>query len=94
MLPCIHASEIGSTILAPQRPRPELSLTIEQPASVKNGRMRDGSTDQLLPDREHYRELAGEIRRVAQMARFPQQALRNPYFAGLGLPRLYVPGHA
>jgi len=23
-----------------------------------------------------------------------QQALRNPYFAGLGLPRLYVPAHA
>jgi hypothetical protein len=28
-------------------------------------------TDRLLPDREHYRDLAGEIRRVAQRARFP-----------------------
>ena len=31
----------------------------------------DGNTDRLLPDREHHRELAGEIRRVAQLARFP-----------------------
>jgi len=23
-----------------------------------------------------------------------QQALRNPYFDGLGLPRLYIPAHA
>ena len=33
--------------------------------------MADGNTDRLLPDREHYRELAGEIRRVAQLARLP-----------------------
>jgi hypothetical protein len=31
----------------------------------------DKDTDRLLPDREHCRELAREIRRVAQMARFP-----------------------
>jgi hypothetical protein len=28
-------------------------------------------TDRLLADREHYRDLAGEIRRMAQLARFP-----------------------
>jgi hypothetical protein len=33
--------------------------------------MRDRDTDELLPDREHYRELAGQIRGVAQLARFP-----------------------
>jgi hypothetical protein len=33
--------------------------------------MPNKDTDRLLPDREHYRELAGEIRRVAQMARLP-----------------------
>jgi hypothetical protein len=33
--------------------------------------MPNKDTDRLLPDREHYRELAGEIRRVAQLARFP-----------------------
>ena len=33
--------------------------------------MADKDTDRLLPDREHYRELAGEIRRVAQLPRFP-----------------------
>jgi hypothetical protein len=33
--------------------------------------MSDGRADRLLPAREHYRELAGEIRRVAQLARFP-----------------------
>jgi hypothetical protein len=33
--------------------------------------MADGDTDRLLLDREHYRELAVEIRRVAQLARFP-----------------------
>jgi len=33
--------------------------------------MADRNTDRLLPSRDHYRELAGEIRRVAQMARFP-----------------------
>jgi hypothetical protein len=31
----------------------------------------DGNTDRLLPDREHHRELAGEMRRVAQLARSP-----------------------
>jgi hypothetical protein len=33
--------------------------------------MPEQDTDRLLPDREHYRELAGEIRKVAQLARFP-----------------------
>jgi hypothetical protein len=33
--------------------------------------MPDEDADRLLPDREHYRELAGGIRRVAQPARFP-----------------------
>jgi hypothetical protein len=33
--------------------------------------MPEKDTDRLLPDREHYRDLAGEIRRVAQLARFP-----------------------
>jgi hypothetical protein len=33
--------------------------------------MANGDTDRLLLDREHYREPAGEIRRVAQMACFP-----------------------
>ena len=33
--------------------------------------MIDASTGHLLPGRDHYRELAGEIRRVAQLARFP-----------------------
>jgi hypothetical protein len=28
-------------------------------------------TDRLLPDREHYRELAGQVRKVARLARFP-----------------------
>ena len=31
--------------------------------------MPNKDTDRLRPDREHYRELAGEIRRVAQLAR-------------------------
>jgi hypothetical protein len=33
--------------------------------------MLDEDTDRLLPDRDPYGELAGEIRRVAQLARFP-----------------------
>ena len=33
--------------------------------------MPDENTDQLLPDREHYRELARQVRQVAQQARFP-----------------------
>jgi hypothetical protein len=33
--------------------------------------MPESNTDELLPNREHYRELAGQIRRVAQFARFP-----------------------
>ena len=33
--------------------------------------MAERDTDRLLPDRDHYRELAEEIRRVAQLARFP-----------------------
>jgi hypothetical protein len=33
--------------------------------------MAEKDTNRLLPDREHYRDLAGEIRRVAQRARFP-----------------------
>jgi hypothetical protein len=33
--------------------------------------MPETNTDGLLLDREHYRELAGEIRRVARLARFP-----------------------
>ena len=47
------------------------SITIEQTGFCDNGRMAGGNTDRLLPDREHYRELAGEIRRVAQLARSP-----------------------
>ena len=33
--------------------------------------MLDESTDKLLPDREHYRELARQVREVARSARFP-----------------------
>jgi hypothetical protein len=33
--------------------------------------MAEKDTERLLPDREHYRELSGEIRRVAHLARFP-----------------------
>ena len=33
--------------------------------------MPDENTDQLLPDREYYRELARQVRQVAQQARFP-----------------------
>ena len=33
--------------------------------------MPDESTDRLLPDREHYRELARQVREVARLARFP-----------------------
>jgi hypothetical protein len=32
--------------------------------------MAEKDTDRLLPDRDHYRELAGEIRRVTQLACF------------------------
>ena len=33
--------------------------------------MRDENTDRLLLDREHYRELARQVREVARLARFP-----------------------
>jgi len=33
--------------------------------------MPDESTDRLLPDREHYKELARQVREVARLARFP-----------------------
>jgi hypothetical protein len=31
--------------------------------------MLEGDTDGLLPDREHYRELAGQLREMARLAR-------------------------
>jgi hypothetical protein len=33
--------------------------------------MAETDTDRLLPDRDHYRELAGKVREVARVARFP-----------------------
>ena len=33
--------------------------------------MPDEDADRLLPDREHYRELARQVREVARLARFP-----------------------
>ena len=33
--------------------------------------MQGTDTDRLLPDREHYRELARQVREVARLARFP-----------------------
>jgi len=33
--------------------------------------MPDGNTDRLLLDREHYIELARQVREVARLARFP-----------------------
>ena len=33
--------------------------------------MSDKNTEGLLPDREHYRELARQVREVARLARFP-----------------------
>src|ERR1700675_4926853 len=44
----------------------------------------------------HAAVAAGSPTRVWRMSRHPavQQALRNPYFDALGLPRLYIPAHA
>jgi len=33
--------------------------------------MPEKDTDELLPDREHYRELARQVREVARLVRFP-----------------------
>jgi hypothetical protein len=33
--------------------------------------MLDKDTERLLPDREHYKELARQVREVARLARFP-----------------------
>jgi hypothetical protein len=33
--------------------------------------MQEKDTDGLLPDREHYKELARQVREVARLARFP-----------------------
>jgi hypothetical protein len=33
--------------------------------------MSEKNTDRLLPDGKHYRELAGKVREVARLTRFP-----------------------
>jgi len=40
-------------------------------AAMARERMAEKDTDRLLPDRDHYRDLAGEILRVVQLARSP-----------------------
>ena len=40
-------------------------------AAMARERMAEKDTDRLLPDRDHYRDLAGEILRVVQLGALP-----------------------